>query len=89
MNTSTLQIRIDSKTKIAAQKTLSDLGLDISSATKIFLKQVISTKSIPFEIRTVNGFTLAQEAEMLKEAAWAEKHGKRYKTVSAMLKSIK
>lgn len=89
MNTSTLQIRIDSKIKMAAQKTLSDLGLDISSATKIFLKQVISTKSIPFEIRTENGFTPKQEDKMLKEIEWAKKHGKRYKTVSAMLKSIK
>lgn len=66
-NTSIIQIRIDEKTKSDAQKTLATLGLDLSSATKIFLRKVINTKSIPFEIRTENGFTLKQEMEILKD----------------------
>ncbi len=51
MNT-TLQIRIDSKTKTAARKVFRDLGVDMSSGVKMFLQQVVNTESIPFEIRT-------------------------------------
>ncbi|KKU19022.1 MAG: hypothetical protein UX30_C0020G0001, partial [Candidatus Saccharibacteria bacterium GW2011_GWA2_46_10] len=38
MNTQdTLQIRIDAKTKKASRKILEELGLDMSSAVKLFL----------------------------------------------------
>jgi DNA-damage-inducible protein J len=43
-----LSIRIDSKTKEEAQAILNELGMDISSAVKIFLKKVINSRSIPF-----------------------------------------
>ncbi|MDO8594401.1 MAG: type II toxin-antitoxin system RelB/DinJ family antitoxin [bacterium] len=48
-------IRIDPKTKKAAQKILARLGLDLSSAIKIFLEQVVLTESIPFIITTRRG----------------------------------
>ena len=88
MASTTIQIRIDSKVKKEAKKVFADLGLDISSATKLFYKKAMDTKSIPFEIRTENGFTPAQEREMIKEAEWALKHGKKFKTVKAMMDSL-
>lgn len=87
MNT-TLQIRIDEKTKRSAQKVFRDLGVDMSSGVKMFLQQVVNTESIPFEIRTANGFTPAQEKEMLKESAWLKKHGKRYSSIREAHKDI-
>lgn len=68
MNTSTIQIRIDAQTKKDAQKTFNDMGLDISSGVKIYLKQVVKTGSIPFSIRTINGFTPKQEKQMIRES---------------------
>ena len=62
-----LQVRINEKTKREAQKVLSDIGLDISSGVNIFLTQVVRTKSIPFEIRTENGFTPEYEESILSE----------------------
>ena len=88
MNNATIQLRIDSKTKKQAQKTLDDIGLDFSSAIKLFLKSVIATESIPFEIRTKNGFTLKQEQEIIKETDWAVKHGKRYSSAKELHKDL-
>ena len=46
--TTTLQVRIDQKLKIQAQKTLEALGLDLSSGIKLFLTQVAHDKELPF-----------------------------------------
>jgi len=66
-NSEQLQIRIDSKTKKEAKTILDQLGLDMSSAVKMFLKQIINAKNIPFEIRGENGLTL-HNAEILRES---------------------
>ena len=83
-----IQVRIDEKTKRKAKKTLEELGLDLSSAVKLFLRNVIITESIPFDIRTKNGFTLSQEAMMVKEADEALKKGKQYTSYNDMVKDI-
>ncbi|PIR86937.1 MAG: type II toxin-antitoxin system antitoxin, RelB/DinJ family [Candidatus Harrisonbacteria bacterium CG10_big_fil_rev_8_21_14_0_10_49_15] len=85
---SQIQVRIDSKTKKEASNTLSELGLDLSSAIKLFLRSVIVTQSIPFDIRTKNGFTRAQERKILKETEMAIKHGKRYSSAKELHASI-
>ncbi|MBX2866456.1 type II toxin-antitoxin system RelB/DinJ family antitoxin [Candidatus Kaiserbacteria bacterium] len=48
MSTSTINIRIDEKTKRRAAATLSSIGLDMSSAVKMFLHQVILEDGVPF-----------------------------------------
>ncbi len=50
MITSTLSIRIEEKTKREANKTLKALGLDMSSAVKMFLNQVVIEQGIPFRL---------------------------------------
>jgi DNA-damage-inducible protein J len=69
----TINIRTDAKLKKAATKILEGMGLDMSSAVKLFLSQVVITKKIPFQIRTVNGFTIEEEEEMIKEMKETEK----------------
>ncbi len=80
MNT-TLQIRVNKKTKEKAKKIFNNLGLDMSSGINLFLSQVVNTESIPFEPRTENGFTVKRERELIKEAKYTLKYGKRYKTI--------
>ena len=63
-----INIRLDKKMKEEAQKTFNELGLDLSSGVKLFLRSVISTQSIPFEIITNNGYTKKQEAQIVKES---------------------
>ena len=44
-------ITIDVETKARAQELLSELGLDLSTAVNIFLRQMIHENAIPFDIR--------------------------------------
>ncbi len=84
----TIQVRIDSKTKEAARKTLDELGLDMSSAVKMFLTNVVHRKGIPFDLMTENGFTLAQERALLQETELTKKTAKRFATVDALMKDL-
>jgi len=84
----TIQIRIDSKTKEAARKTLDGVGLDMSSAVKLFLTNVINQKGIPLDLRTENGFTVAQEQALIFETQEAKKSAKRFATVDALMKDL-
>ena len=71
-----LNIRIEEKTKKAAQKALSDIGLDLSSGVKLFLHQVATEKGLPFQ-PTKNPAAL--RAKWDTEVSNA-KRGKSYKT---------
>lgn len=85
----TVQVRIDMPTKRAAQKTLEAMGLDLSSGMKLFLRNVAITQSIPFQIRTANGFTPEEEQRMIKEGIEARKHGKKYHSVREFMDSLR
>ncbi|MBX9906316.1 type II toxin-antitoxin system RelB/DinJ family antitoxin [Patescibacteria group bacterium] len=84
----TIQIRIDSKTKKAARKTLDELGIDMSSAVKLFLTNVVNRKGIPLDLLTENGFTLAQERALALETDVAKRSAKRFATVNALMKDL-
>lgn len=89
MNTQdTIQIRIDAKTKKKARKTLDELGLDMSSAVKLFLTNVVNSKGIPLDLKTENGFTLAQEQALVAETEEAKKSAKRFATADALLADL-
>lgn len=48
---STVAVRVDDKLKNEATELFQSLGLDMSTAVKMFLIQSVNTKSIPFEIK--------------------------------------
>ena len=48
--TKTYSLRLDEKTRSDAQKVFNDLGMDFSTGIKIYLKQVIKSNGIPFEL---------------------------------------
>ena len=84
----TIQIRIDTKTKKAARKTLDELGIDMSSAVKMFLTNVVTRQGIPLDLRTENGFTLAQELALVEETELAKKSDRRFATVDALMSDL-
>ena len=86
--TSTIQVRVDSKIKKRADTAFKNMGIDMSSGVKLFLHQVVRSGSIPFTIRTENGFTPEQEQQMIKETKYALKHGKQYATAREMMFDI-
>lgn len=70
---STIQVRVDEKTKKKAKKVLESIGMDMSSAVKVYLKQIVITQGIPFPLLTENGLTVQQEQEILKASEEAKK----------------
>ena len=76
--TDTLNIRIEPELKREAEKTLDDLGMNIADAVTIFLKQVVLTESIPFNIKKpkYNDETL----EAIKDALEMIKNPDKYKS---------
>lgn len=82
----TLNIRIEENIKAKANKTLSSLGLDMSTAVKMFLNQVITENGLPFT-PTKNLSTL--RAKWDKEIAYAMKYGKSYKNAKELFEDLK
>ena len=48
---SQIAVRVDDDLKKEATALFNELGLDMSTAVKLFLKQSVMTKSIPFEVK--------------------------------------
>ena len=91
MASTTIQIRIDSKTKKEARKLFGKLGTDISSATKMFLAQSVRTKALAVKGLTENGFTPKEEARILRasEASQNPKNlSKPYNNIHAFIKDL-
>lgn len=67
MSTQSTNIRIDTELKRQAQQLFSDLGMDMTTAVNIFLRQAVREQAIPFRIgepARPNAETLEAIAEM-------------------------
>ena len=51
MESTNLNIRTDKEVKIAAEKIFEELGLNMTTAVNIFLRQTIRENGIPFELK--------------------------------------
>ena len=74
-------LTIDADVKKEAQELFSDLGLDLSTAVGIFLRQSVREQRIPFDVKrdVPNAETMAA----LKETKEMEAHPERYKGYSS------
>ena len=54
MAVTNINIRTDSELKAKAQTILNDLGLDMSTAIVIYLKQIVYKEAIPFAVAKPN-----------------------------------
>lgn len=89
MNTSMLNVRINKDIKSEAQKVASTMGLDLSSAVKLFLNKMVMTKSIPFDVNTNGRMNDPKFIRSLKkDVELTIKHGKRYSSAKEMLDDI-
>lgn len=64
--TSAINVQVDSATKQEATAILNDLGLSMSAAINLFLKQVVKRDGLPFEV--VNPKPSKELRKALKEA---------------------
>lgn len=68
--TTKLQIRIDRALKEAADEVFAEIGLDATTAVRLFFTKVAKTRSIPFRLCAEPEFTPEAEARILQ--AWEE-----------------
>jgi len=59
-NTANINVRVDSRLKSQAEEIFNELGLNLSSAVTVFLRNAVRNRGIPFEMRleTPNAITL-------------------------------
>jgi len=89
MATTSMNIRMDTEVKRKAQMIFAELGMDTTTAVNLFLRQVIRTQSIPFELKAElpNEETLMamEEVRMMKQNP---SMGKRYQDVDTMMEDL-
>ena len=68
MNSSNINIRVDSKTKDDAEKIFKQLGLTLSSAIIVFLNQSINQNGIPFPL-TLDKMQISSDKTTTDDAA--------------------
>ena len=89
MATINTSIKIYEETKKEAQKLFKDLGLSLSTAINIFLKQAIREKGIPFYINSLpENSELVQAFEEAKQIKKNPSDYKSYSSPEEMFKDV-
>ncbi|EFX57907.1 type II toxin-antitoxin system RelB/DinJ family antitoxin [Streptococcus sp. M334] len=58
---SQIAVRVDDELKKQATAIFNELGLDMSTAVKLFLKQSVLTRSIPFDVKLDSDYEIELE----------------------------
>jgi addiction module RelB/DinJ family antitoxin len=64
--TSLLQVRIDTELKREAEKLFAEIGLDTPSAVRLFFKQSVARKAIPFSLSPAVDQAVSEADEPVK-----------------------
>lgn len=70
-------INLDPELKKTAQELFNDLGMDLTTAVTLFLKQAVREQAIPFEIKREN--PNAETIAAMNEFFEMQKHPEQYK----------
>ncbi|MBQ9828191.1 MAG: type II toxin-antitoxin system RelB/DinJ family antitoxin [Lachnospiraceae bacterium] len=91
MATSLLQVRVEDSLKEESAKIFEDLGIDISTAVRMFLKRAVKVKGIPFNMTLQETPYLAEEGyqAMLRLQEASEKNGTSKMTLDDVNREIK
>ena len=86
-----IQVRIDTKTKNAVRDILEDMGLDMSTAIKMFCKQIERTRAVPLELNTCPHphIMSPKKANILRIAQSETRQSKKsFSTVASLMKDL-
>ncbi|MCL1917283.1 MAG: type II toxin-antitoxin system RelB/DinJ family antitoxin [Peptococcaceae bacterium] len=87
-NSANVSIRIDMQLKKQAEELFLDLGLNMTSAVTMFLRQAVRSQGIPFEIsRVPNAETI--EAMREAESIARDPNVKGYSNLDELFKALK
>ena len=89
MATTNMSIRLDTELKKKADAMFSEMGLNMTTAMNMFLRQVVRQGKIPFEVATdiPNKETL-EAIEEVKKMKKDPTYGKSYTDVDSMMKEL-
>jgi DNA-damage-inducible protein J len=86
--TANVSIRLDNQLKLEAEGLFGDLGLNMTTALTMFLRQAVRTQGIPFEItRVPNAETVAAMKEAERVAH--DPSAKGYTDLDEMFKDLR
>lgn len=88
-STSNMNIRMDKDVKEQAQRIFAQLGMDMTTAVNVFLRQTIRHNGLPFELKldTPNEETMAAIREV-QEMKRDPSVGKAYTDVDEMMREL-
>lgn len=84
-----ISMRMDDKLKKEADELFNDLGMNMTTALTIFVKQAVREQRIPFEI--IREVPTMETLEAIEEVAQMKKDpsiGKQYTDVDTMMKEL-
>ena len=89
MSTSLINVRLDAGLKMQAEELFSELGLNMTSAISMFLRQAVRDQAIPFRVcknQQPNATTLAamREAERIAH----DPDAKSYSTAAELINDL-
>lgn len=86
MGATTMNIRVDSDVKNNAKKIFAELGMDLTTAVNIFLRQSIREHGIPFELKlhVPNDETL----EAIRQVNNKEDLSKPFSSISELIEDL-
>lgn len=90
MNTTNLSVRVDATLKKDVEQCLDDMGMNLSTAINIYLKQIVRQRAIPFPVSAApvpNRETLAAIAE--GERIAADPNVKGYRDITTLFEALK
>ena len=86
--TTNLSIRVDTELKQEAETLFADLGMNITTAFNIFIRQAIRSQGIPFSIaRDVSNKETQKAMEEARKLA-VPGHGKSFSNMDELLKDL-
>jgi DNA-damage-inducible protein J len=90
--TSTIQVRVDHELKAQSDSLFKDLGMDTTTAIRIFLTQAVAANGFPFEIKrqssVSNPFLPMSETELLAKLE-SSRNGNTYKNSNDVISERK
>lgn len=88
MASTNLNVRTDSEVKEAAERIFEALGLNMTTAVNVFLRQTIRENGLPFELKLdVPNAATAKAIEEGRKLAY-DKNAKGYKSMDELRKAL-
>ena len=86
MSKTSMSIRLDSEVKEQAQQVFNNLGMDMTTAINIFLRQAIQYQGLPFDVRLDENRKLL---EVLTDLDQNRNMSQSFKSVSDLMEDLR